>query len=65
MVGAIGARVEIDHPRRFGIIDAIEEQQLSCSTVLGKHAEIGAAAAERRAKREASAPVLNDADGHR
>jgi hypothetical protein len=55
MVGAIGVRVEIDHPRRFGIIDAIKQQQLSRAAVFGKPAEIGAAAAERRAKREASA----------
>ena len=54
-LGAIGVRVEIDHPRRLGIIDAIKQQKLSRSTVFGKYAEIGAAGAERRTKREASA----------
>jgi hypothetical protein len=64
MVGAIAPRVEIDYPRRLQVLDAIEQQQLSRSTVLGKHAKISTAAAERRAQREAFALVLDGAGEH-
>ena len=42
----------------------IEKQQLSCPTVLGKHAEISAVRGERRAEREALAWLVGGAAAH-
>ena len=65
MKGAIGVRIAIDPARRLGVIDAIEQQQLSRSTVLGKHAEISADAVERLTQREAFPLVTDGAGGVR
>ena len=54
MVGAIGGWVDLDRPRRRTVVDAIEEQQLDPGGMLGKHAEIHAAAARRGPERPAA-----------
>jgi hypothetical protein len=60
---AIASPVEIDHPRRLGVVYVIEQQRLSGRAVLGKHAKIGPVAVERRARREAFALVLDGVGG--
>ena len=58
VIGPVGARVEIDHPRRRGRIRAVEQQQLSRPAAFGEQAEIRAGAVERRAQRKAPAGML-------
>ena len=59
VIGPVGARVEIDHPRRRRGIRAVEQQQLSRPAAFGEQAEIRAGAVERRAQRKAPAGMLD------
>jgi hypothetical protein len=63
VVGAIGGRVDPDHPRGLrAVVDVIEQQQLDSGGVLGEHAEVHAVAARRRSERRAGA-LLREALG--
>jgi len=55
VIGAVGPWIERDYGRRPWVIHAVEQAQLDARAMLGKHAEIGAAIAERGAERKAAA----------
>jgi hypothetical protein len=59
MIGTVGPRIESDDPRRPRSVHVVEQQQLRCGTMLGEHAEIGAAGDESRTERKALAFLAN------
>ena len=63
VVGALGARVQVDHMRGLGIVHAVEEEKLNRCAVLREDAEVDAARTERRTERKAAALQRGDC-GH-
>ena len=55
MVGAVRARIELDHPRRLRRVGIIEQQELDPGRLPREHAEVDAAGDDGGAQRKAPA----------